>query len=375
MSHLLCPACYEAIDQFSDPWLEIDTQRLRHNLEQVRQKAGNRPLMAVVKCNAYGHGLPGIAKALSAQGVDHFAVFKVYEALTLRENGIPGMILNFGSFSAQEAELLVNRDISASVFSDAVDLLAAAARKQGKQARVHIKIDTGLGRVGIPYSQALNFIEKVARMPEIILEGLFTTLTEEEDFDPLQEERLCRIASAAQAQGISTGLRHAVSSCGLAHYPASQYLDMVRCGNALFGFEALPGMDLKAILSFKTRIILLKTLSPGDTLGYHRAYKIERDMRVATLSLGYSDGYPFQAIPQAQVLVNGKRCPMLNMISANHTYVDVTDLPDVQVGDEVVLFGEQEHQTLLIGELARWAGSSEYKIGAGLSPFLPRLYR
>jgi len=360
-------------NDFFDPWLEINTKNLAWNVSQVRRRVENRPIMAVIKCNAYGHGLLGTAKALQEQAIDKFAVVKVQEGIDLRENGIQGMILNFGPFSRTEAEHIVRHDISQSVFSPTVETLAEAARRLNMQAKVHIKVDTGLGRVGVPYDQALSFIEKVASMPDIAIEGIFTTLTEEEDFDKVQVERLIRVCEDAKKKGISVGLRHAASSLAVANYPGS-FLDMVRPGNCLYGLESLPHLDLKPSMSLKTRIIYVKKMRPGQTVAYHQQYKIERDTLMATLPLGYSDGYPSVAVNKADVLIKGRRWPMVAYMSANHVFVDITGDKGIKIGDEVVLFGSQGKAEITIDEVAEWGDSSVYKVPILMNPLLPRIY-
>jgi len=359
--------------EFVDPWLELNSKNIAWNVAQVRKRVENRPIIAVVKCNAYGHGLVGFAKVLQGYNFQHFAVVKVEEAVALRENGIKGTILNFGPFSAQEAEQLVRYDISQSVFSEAVASLAAAARKLNKRARVHIKVDTGLARVGVPYSEAIPFIEKMASMPDIAIEGIFTTLTEELEDDRIQVERLLQVCEDAKKKGISLGIRHAASSLAIANSPGT-FLDMVRPGNCLYGLEPLSNMDLKPVMSLKTRIIYVKKMKPGDTIAYHRRYKVEKEMLLATLPLGYSDGYPYHAVDKAEVLIHGRRYPLIAYMSANHAFVDVTDARDVKIGDEVVLFGSQGNGQISIGEVAEWGDSSVYKVPILMNPMLPRIF-
>ncbi len=356
-----------------DPWLEINTKNLAWNVEQVRNRIENRPIMAVIKCNGYGHGLIGIAQALEKQNIQQFAVVKVPEAVSLRENGIKGTILNFGSFSRPEAEQIVKHNITQSVFSETVDILAAAARRLNKQARVHIKVDTGLGRVGVPYSQAMAFIDKVASMPDIAIEGVFTTLTEELDFDKVQIERLLQIYGEAKKKGISLGIRHAASSLAVANYPGA-FLDMVRPGNCLYGLEPLPNLDLKPVMSLKTRVLYVKKLHPGDTVAYHRSYKIEKETLMATLPLGYSDGYPHRGVNKAEVLIHGRRWPLVAYMSANHVFVDITGSEGIKIGDEVVMFGSQMESEISLGEAARWGDSSVYKAAIMMNPLLPRVF-
>jgi len=360
-------------NEYYDLWLEINTKNLAWNLSQVRKRVENRPVMAVIKCNAYGHGLLEVARALEKQNIQHFAVFKVQEAVPLRENGIKGRILNFGPFSRQEAEQIVRYDISQSVFSEAVDLLAEAASKLNKRAKVHIKVDTGLGRVGVPFYYAMPFIEKVASMPDIAIEGIFTTLTEEEDFDKIQIERFLQLCDEAKKKGISVGLKHAASSLAVANFPPS-FLDMVRPGNCLYGIEPLANLDLKPVMSLKTKVIYLKKMHPGETVGYHRIYKIEKETLMATLPIGYSDGYPPQAINKAEALIDGRRWPLVAYMSANHVTMDVTGIEGIKLGDDVVLFGTQNDNKISIGEVAQWAESSVYKVAIGMNPLLPRIF-
>lgn len=355
-----------------DPWLEINMKNIAWNVAQVRKRIDNRPIMAVIKCNAYGHGLVGFAKVLEKQNIQQFAVVKVQEAVSLRENGIKGSILNFGSFSRQEAEQVIQKNISQSVFSETVDTLAKAARQLNKRAKVHIKVDTGLGRVGVPYYYALSFIEKVASMPDIVIEGIFTTLTEELEFDKIQVERLVQICDEAKRKGISVGIRHAASSAAVSNFPGS-FLDMVRPGNCLYGLEHLPNLDLKSVMSLKTKVLYVKNMRPGETVAYHRRHKIEKDTLMVTLPLGYSDGYPHQGVNKAEVLIQGQRWPMVVYMSANHVTVDITGSKGIKIGDEVVLFGTQEGNVISIGEVSEWGDSSVYKVAIGMNPLIPRI--
>ena len=360
---------------YTDPWLEIDTAALAHNISQIRAKTGNVPLMGVVKANAYGHGAVAIAQELQQHGINRFAVAKVAAAIALRQSGFAGPILNLGPFSTQEARLLIQHNIEQSVYNETVDVLAAAARELGQPARVHIKIDTGLSRVGVPFGAALPFVVDVAARRELALAGLFTTLVEDAAFDPTQITRLQEVVAAVKAQGIDPGIVHAASSAA-AIQGTAPLLDMVRVGNGFYGFEPQTLVDTKPILSLRARVITVKTLLPGDSIAYHRRGLIERETRVATLPVGYADGYPFNAVDHgAQVLIRGRRWPLIVYMSANHVTVDVTGDPTIQVGDEAVLFGRQGAETISISELAGWAGSSEYKICTNLSPLLPRIFR
>lgn len=360
-------------EDFFDPWIEINLKNLEWNLSQIRKRVNNRPIKAVIKCNAYGHGLIGIAMSLEKQSIRHFGVGKVQEAVLLRNNGVKGMILNFGPFSKKEAEQIVKLNISQSVYSETVDILANAARKLNKQAKVHIKVDTGLGRIGVPYYQALPYIEKVASMQEITIEGIFTALTEVKAFDQIQLERFLKVCDTAKKKGIFLGLRHVASSHAIANFPSS-FLDMVRPGSAIYGIKPLPNLDLRPVMSLKTRVTYVKKLYPGDSVGYYRKHKVEKDTLLATLPLGYSDRYPPQAVNKAQVLIQGKRWPLIAYISANHSTVDITGSEGIEIGDEVVLFGTQKGNKITMGEVAKWGGVTVYKVAIGMNPLLPRLF-
>lgn len=374
--------CEQAIPQYQinpnkknisgfEPWIEINTNHLNWNINQVHHKVGQVSIMAVIKCNAYGHGFIGIAQAMQKQGINKFAVGKAIEAIYLRQAGIKGMILNFGGFSNTEGELLVQHGISQSIYSERIGILSEAARKFKTTAKVHIKVDTGLGRVGLQPDEAMAFIINAASMPEIKIEGIFTTLTEEDDVDPIQTEQLLAICKLAESEGITLGIKHVMSSLGLAR-PVVPLLDMVRIGNCFFGIESVPNFDLKPVMSLKTRIILIKKMHAGETIGYHKKYLLKKNKRIATIPLGYSDGYPLNAVNKSQVLISGRRFPMVGYMSANHVSVDITGDDNIKIGDEVVLFGDQQDQQISIEEVAAWGGISAYHVAVFMNPFLPR---
>jgi alanine racemase len=232
-----------------DPWIELDMNNLAWNIRETRKRVGDKPILAVVKCNAYGHGLVEMSRGMAQNGISHFAVVKVWEAVSLREKSIGNMILNLGPFSKKEPVDIVQHDVSQSVYSDAVDLLAEEARKQRKQAKVHIKIDTGLGRVGIPMDEAGVFIEKVGAMPEIKIEGVMTVMTGTKKI-PSQIRDFRQICDAARQKGISLGYRHSASTKDIAEHPET-HMDMVRPGNCLLWIGATSQHERKAGFVFQ----------------------------------------------------------------------------------------------------------------------------
>jgi len=350
----------------TDSWLEIDLNNIAWNLSQIRERVHPRPVMAVIKANAYGHGLVEVARFLEQQNIRFLAVGKVQEALQLRESGVKTSILNFGPFPNQDAEQLVRLNISQSVYADNVTFLAHVAHKLNRKAKVHIKVDTGLGRVGVPYYQALSFIEKVAAMSDISIEGVFTTFTEDEDFDKIQLEHFLQVCDAAKKQGINVGLKHAASSAALLSFPQA-HLDMVRPGITIYGhypsdkeYRARK-IDLKPAMALKTRVMYVKTLQPGDSVSYHRKF-------------GYSDGYPHQVAEKGEVIIQRQRYPIIAAVTANHTTVNVTGSNRVKIGDGAVLIGKQGDSQITAEQVADWVGTSVYKIVIGMSPLLPRFY-
>jgi alanine racemase len=367
---------FAASDQI-DPWIELDMDALASNIREIRHRVGERPIMAVVKCNAYGHGDVEIATALQRDsGVRHFMVVKVREAVRLREAGIEGMILNVGPFSRKQVPVLLNHDISQAVYTDAVNLLSIEAGKSGATAKVHVYVDTGMGRVGVPHRSALAFIQKVAALPNVETEGTFTDMTEDDDFNPVQIERIENICNLADAQGIMTGMRHAASTAEVDRYPYA-WLDMVRPGSCIVGLEPerQENLKIRPVMTFKTRVAYVKVLQAGESLSYHRTYKIEKEARIATLPCGYSDGYPPVVTNLADVLIRGRRHRVVAPITANHMMVDVTNSPEISIGDEVVLWGQQGNERITMLELEQHApaATNTYRMATRTRTYLPRI--
>jgi len=363
----------------ADPWLEINLNNMAWNIRQIKRHVNNRPVMAVIKANAYGHGLLEIARFLEKQNTDALAVGKTSEALQLRKGGVQTPLLNLGPFSLEEAEQIVRLHISQSVYTDNFNWLAEAAQAFNITAGVHIKIDTGLGRVGVPYYRALPFIEKIAATNGIRIAGIFTPFTEDDEFDQVQLTRFMEVCNAAEKKGIELGTKHTASSAAVLSFPES-YLDLVRPGITIFGqypstkeYQARR-IDLKPVMAMKSRIVYLKTLRPGDSISYHRAFTAKKETQIATIPTGYSDGYPYQVGSQGEVLIGGKRCPVIGLVTANHLTVDVSGLSNVELGDEVVLFGKQGDQEITVEEVAAWANTSVYKILIRMNPLLSRIY-
>jgi alanine racemase len=362
----------------ADPWLEISAAKLEWNLRQIQARVGGKRVMAVVKANGYGHGLVRVARVLEKAGVQDFLVAKLDEALELRAAGIRGRILNFGVFADGDAREIVRLGITQNVYTNQVDVLARAASRAQRPARVEIKVDTGLGRFGLLHEQALDFIARVAALRGVQIEGVFTTFTEEPDFDRVQLTRLKEICRRAAERGVKFGLRHAASSAAIVDFPdAYEQLDLVRPGITLYGLypseraEKERKLDLRPVLALKARVAYVKTLRAGESVSYHRAFLATQPERIATLPVGYSDGFPRALAGKGNVLIAGRRCPIVAM-SANATMVRLGD-PPAAIGDEAVLIGSQGDATIPASEVARQIGSSVYGVAMGMSALLPTI--
>jgi alanine racemase len=360
-----------------DVWIELNFNHMGWNLDAIRNKV-KKPIMAVIKANAYGHGLIPSARYLEKSGIHSLMVCKLDEAMELRKKGVGCPIVNFGPFFPESAEHLIEHQIAQFIFTSDVKVLNQTAARMGKTAIIHIHIDTGMGRMGIPHHKALPLISELAPLKNLKIMGISTTLTEEEEFDKEQIWRLISIYQKAKEDGIPLGLRHAASSAAILSYPDS-YLDMVRPGILIYGYYPSEKtqndnkLSLKPVLQLKSRVAAVKTLRPGDSISYHRVYVAKTEERIAVLPIGYSDGYPFNVAGRGFVLLNGERAPIVGSVTANHLEVRLRLDSPVSVGDEAVLIGDQRKGRITADELAGWAEVSTYKILIGLNPLLPRI--
>jgi alanine racemase len=360
-----------------DPWIELNLENMTWNLNQIR-KVAKVPVMAVIKANAYGHGLVEIARHLEKARIDYLMVGKLQEAFLLREKGVASPVLNFGPFAREDAKAIIQNNISQSVFDQKVSGLSEAALRLGKRAKVHIHLDTGLARMGISYRDAVPYIKTVSSLEGVLVEGISTTLTEDDDFDQEQLRRFRHVCEEAEKEGIPLDLKHAASSDGILDLPSS-HLDLVRPGITLYGYypsektQKEDRLGLRPVLQLKGRVVDVKTLLPGDSVSYHRKYTAQKKEKIAIIPVGYSDGYPPNVIDKGFVLIRGKRFPLIAAVTANHCTALLEEDTAVSAGDEVVLLGHQEKEKITADEIGQWAEVSAYKILINLSPFLPRI--
>ena len=362
----------------ADPKIEVNLGHIAWNLAQLKKRV-KVPIMGVVKANAYGHGLVPVAEALEKAGVEALMAGKLQEAVALREAGIRCPILNFGPFDRRDSREIVGRNISQSVYTEEAVYLEEEAAALGRPATVHIDIDTGMGRTGVLQDRALPLIEKIASLPHLKIEGVCTTLTEDPEFDKEQLRRFLEICTAAKEKGVSLGWRHAASSAAVFYSP-DFYLDMIRPGITLYGYypnartRKEDVLDLRPALKLSAKVIFIKDLSPGESLSYLRAFKVEKKMRAATLGSGYSDGYSFLFGGKTSVRIGKSTFPVLDAVTSNHIMVDLGDDREVRIGDEATLIDPDKNSGLTADALAEKGGVPDYKILISLNPLTPRAY-
>ncbi len=360
-----------------ESWIELDLKSMAHNLQRVRERAGV-PIMAVIKANAYGHGLGEIGTFLDRLDIDGLMVCRLEEAVRLREQGVRCAVYNFGPVLEGHADVLVRRRITPMLSVQRHAELDRAARSLGLRFPVHVHIDTGMHRAGIPHETAPDSLDALTGLKGLRITGLSTTLTEDPEFDALQLDRLLRLSRRLKERGVDPVVRHAASSAALLSHPR-YHLDMVRPGIVLYGYypntesRRLDPLGLIPVLGFKCRVAEVKVLRPGDGVSYHRSYRAERTHKIAVLPVGYSDGYPPRAAGRAHVLIHGIPCPIIASITANHMEVRLPPGAEANPGDPAVLIGSQGENNVTADDLADWAEASNYQILIGMSPQLPRI--
>lgn len=368
-------------------WLELSRENLLHNLAGLRALVGAARIMPVVKANAYGAGAVPIARVLASAGVDAFAVASVAEAVELRDAGIRSTILILTYVARDEIDAILEHALRPAVFTpDTGAWLAERAEARATRAPVWVKVDTGLGRIGVPAREAARFIRGVAENPHLAVEGLFSTLSENPERNPLQVRRLVEVrAQLSEPTPLPLSL---ASSQGILSLPES-YLDVVRPGIMLLGVA--PGRErldprlvgqagLRRVVTWKARVAYVKVVPRGEQVGYGVRSALERETPVATLAVGWADGYPQTIQGSGHLLLRSRRCPVLS-VSANSTMVDLSGLPEIASGEgradapeEGVLLGRQGEEEIGVEELARFAGSA-YRLLATIPASVPRIWR
>ena len=366
-------------------WAEIDLTALENNLAHVRRAAGeNVAVMPVLKADAYGHGAVPVAWHLSRDGVYGFGVGDSTEALELRHAGITDPILILGAVVQGELGDVIRGRIAITVHSgDRVRALRRVVRNNGGQTgaqiEVHLKVDSGMGRLGCHPVRALGIAREIARSPGLVFQGVATHLAEATSEGgssaAAQLARFAKVVAALRSEGFDPPWRHAYASSAVLSELAPAY-NMVRPGLALYGVDphGRPDGDLVPALSWHTQVVFLKDHRKGAPIGYGGTWRAPRKSRIATLPVGYNDGYRFAFSNRAEVLVRGRRCPVVGRVSMDYVSVDVTDVPDAAVGDVVTLVGPDGSERIRVEDLARLAETIPYEILCGIGRRVKRRY-
>lgn len=365
-------------------WAEIDLAALERNLRLIRASLPpHMRYVAVVKADAYGHGLPQTAARLMHAGADLFAVATLSEAATVRELGPGWPILLLSPLLPEEDRYLAEYDLTATVScAEEVTRFDAVGREAGRPITVHLKIDTGMGRLGVWHEQTAALYAQIARASHLRLAGVFTHFAAPEDVAFTAEQRHRFLAALASCHGIDLASMfvHADNSAGIETMSGATPFNAVRIGLLQFGIlpsanSLLGQVHTEPVFSFRTRVGVVKTLPPGHTVSYGRTYTLGRETRTAILCAGYGDGISRALSNRAQVLIRGTRCPVLGRVTMDQTIVDVTDAGDVRCGDEVVLVGKQNQAEISITEFSGWGDTIPWETLCSVTKRVPRVYR
>jgi alanine racemase len=362
---------------------EIDLNALAFNYRQIRKRVpASAKILAVVKANAYGHGALPVSLKLEKMGVEYLGVAIPEEGVELRKGGVKAPILIFGGMFQEDAEEIIRYGLTPAVFDlESLKRLSKAAERKRKKAKVHIKVDTGMGRLGVPFERFPDFLKDLKKYPHIEVEGFlshFSMTDGEESYTSYQWERYQEALAMARKSGLSCRYLHMANSATITALP-SYSENLVRPGIMLYGsypspvFERL--IELKPVLTLKTRIHFLKTVPAGARISYGGTFTTRRESLIATLPVGYADGYSTQLSNQGEVLVHGKRAPVAGKVCMDLMMADVTDIPGVSRGDEAVLIGMQGREQITAAEIAEKIGSIPYEVLCLIGKRVPRIYK
>jgi alanine racemase len=373
------------MDQGRPTWAEISLPALRHNYLTIRKHlSAPAQLMAVVKGNAYGHGAVECARALEAINADWFGVALVEEGIELRRAGITRPIFCLGGFWRGQADDLIACDLTTAVYRlDQAEELNARAGALGSVVNFHLKVDTGMGRLGVRLDDLAEFARSLARFQSVKLDGVMTHFAAADsaatDYTERQIARYEEAVGILRDLGFAPSWRHLANSAGIHAYPQS-HGNLARVGGAMYGLmrDALsPNIepfDARPVMSLHSRVVMLKTTPAGTPIGYGLSFTTARESRIATLPIGYADGLRRSHSNNGQVLLRGHFAPIVGRVSMDLTIIDVTDVPDAEVGDEAILIGERGGLRISAEDLAEQIGAISYEIVTGISARVPRVY-
>ncbi len=369
--------------RFASSIAEIDLAALAENIQQVRKKIGTCDILAVVKANAYGHGALEITRFLSQNTVRPtlFGVAFLEEAIALRTGGITDHILLLTGLPLEQIEAVMQYRLSPVIYDFAsLKALSRAAERAGEVLPVHIKIDTGMGRIGVPVDEALPFIKEAVGQTGIRVEGILSHFAhadlKDSAYTQQQLDSLQNILSSLEAEGIEIPYRHLANSAAIIQFQAA-CLNMVRPGLMLYGYSPTnndPGFPLKPVMSVKTRVLAIKKVAAGQSISYGRSFFTKQESRIATVAIGYADGYDLRLSNKGVMIAAGQRVPVVGRVCMDMTMLDVSKVPSLSVGDWVTVIGSEGEQSIWADEIARWTGSHVYEVLCGIGSRVKRQY-
>ncbi len=365
-------------------WCEVDLDTIAANMQIIRKLAKSKEVAGVIKADAYGHGAVEIAEVLLKNGADRLAVARLNEAVELRSHGITAPIFILGDIGADNAETAIENDIQVCMYNyEEAKCFSAKAVEVQKKVYFNIAIDSGMNRIGYkPTAEAVEEIVKISKLPNVVMEGIFTHFCLADCYDKTftheQYRRFKWIGDELVKRGVKINIHHCANSATIIDLPEYHW-DMVRAGVILYGMAPSKEVDIEKVhlqpaMSLKCKITHVKKIQAGDGISYGHKFIADSTRTIATIPAGYADGYTRMLSGKAEVLIHGRRAKVVGNICMDQCMVDVTDIDDVKVGDEVVLFGTQGQETILADELADELGTINYEITCMVSRRIPRVY-
>ncbi|HOV26235.1 MAG TPA: alanine racemase [Pseudobacteroides sp.] len=372
--------------KFNRAWAEVDLDAIAHNLREIRRITNKKSeIMGVVKADAYGHGVMEVVRTILENGATCLAVSMLDEAIQLRKNNIDVPILILSYTDPIRAADIIKYNVTQAVFShDLARALSEEAVRQRKNVKIHIKIDTGMTRVGfMPGYSAVKNVLEICKLPRIIVEGIFTHFASADEADKsytnLQFERFMGICNELNRIGVYIPIKHVANSAAIIEFP-NMHLNLVRPGIIQYGMYPSDEVDkskidLKSAMTLKANVILVKEVENNTYISYGRTFKTSRVSKIATIPIGYADGYTRLMSNKGKVLINGEFAPVVGRICMDQCLVDVTDFKsEVKVGDEVVIFGKQGGNEITVEDIASIMGTINYEVVCIIGKRIPRVY-
>lgn len=366
-------------------WAEVNLDAIAHNMKEIRKiTSPDAQIMAVVKADAYGHGFLEVTRTLLENGADRLAVAVLQEGKQLRSRGVNVPILILGASMEEDIEDLINFDITPNVFSyEFAKAISYIAEKKEKVTKIHIKLDTGMSRIGFlaadDNTEIVNEIIKISKLPYIEIEGIFSHFSTSDEYDrsytELQFRRFMDVVGKLEEKGLHIPIKHICNSAGIMMYP-EMHLDMVRPGVILYGMYPSDEvdkskLDLKPAMTLKSRITLVKEVEQGRGVSYGKDYITDKITKIATVPIGYADGYLRRLANKGKMIVNGVKVPIIGRICMDQCMIDVTNVHNIERGDEAIIFSDKG---VTIDDLASWLETINYEVSCVIGKRIPRIY-